>query len=259
MVEPWDLGRGFLRISELFQKRAPTNKRGTAHHMIKRLRLMDRASRILTALTLVACTSGSSQPFTKSQGEQGQTIPPPTDYYTRVSSATEKEVDYETLYGPGQSGPTDRLQSLSHDRLIPGVQEELGTHEHSAKPENASDRQVITAVCVLPVTGSTPNRNKTLALSMGDVLVSAGWPVARQPRPDALMIKGVVAFSAVVSGVQKMNVLWTVSTFDGQTIGRLEQSNIVPAQLNEAGWDSTARAVTTAAAEGIFELVSKFR
>jgi len=210
---------------------------------------------------LVGCSDGSTHPFLKAEGQTAQQTAPPTDYYGRASSGADQEIDYETLQGPGGSGPEQTGPSPANVRLSPSDNEQrtLATASDSAKGQKPGDRQRITGVAVLPVTGSTKERNRTVAMAMEEVLASAGWPVLRTPRPEALAIKGALAFGEARAGSQTIRVAWTVATYDGRSLGKLEQSNNIPAKLSDADWERTARAIATAAASGIFELVSKLQ
>jgi hypothetical protein len=211
-------------------------------------------------LVMGGCTDGSSHPF-GAEGQRGEVVPLPADYYSRASSTADREIDYETLYGPGRSSPPEEATSNQFDGIRNRAldsQTESGTARDSINADQENGHQRLAAVFLTPITGSTPDRNKILTWAMEDVLASAGWPIARRARPDALAVKGSIALQSA-GKFQKIRAVWRVSTVDGRSLGTVEQNNTVPSAEITVGWNQTARAIATAAASGIFELVNKFR
>jgi hypothetical protein len=116
----------------------------------------------------------------------------------------------------------------------------------------------IRAVAVLPVKGSPGGGDAELTAAMRKTLSAAGWPVVSKPQADALTITGRVKV-ADRGEAQAVSVSWVVKSPDGKTLGDVKQANNVPRGSLDQGWGPAARAVTEAAAGGIFDIVKRYQ
>jgi len=206
-------------------------------------------------------------------------IPPPLETYAKAGPHADKDIDYETLYGPGK-GPTalaeaqppadgrvmaeapppadGKTAALAAVEAEPADDKVVAT---AAKPVKAdgSGRKQISAVVVLPVSGAPGTGNADLTKAMRQTLADAGWPVLTSPREDALTILGHVKLGPKAAKSQDVALAWTVKTPDGKTLGTVKQANKVPAGSLESGFGDNALFAAEAAAGGIYDLVKKYR
>jgi hypothetical protein len=172
-------------------------------------------------------------------------MPPPRDHLVQAGPGAEQEIDFETLYGPGRTRPSDTLTGED-----PAVAE--------ATPAEA-DEDAIQGVAITGVKGAGAAGNGELAGALARVLTDAGWPVQKESRGNTLMIEGDVALSPPKGEAQTVTLRWTVKAPDGQVLGTVEQANDVPAGSLDNGWGEAADHAALAAAQGIFDLVDKLR
>ena len=202
---------------------------------------MTRLLPILFLLLLAAC-AGGSQPFGKlAPAERTPAIiSPPWEAMIAAGPGASKEIDLETLNGPGKQ------QAVAE---APGEQAD-GTK---------GGRLVIKAVAVIPVKGAKGKGNDELTRAMRQTLTLAGWKVLSAPAKNALTISGRVEMAEVSGNMQMVALKWAVQAPDGGKLGDVNQANNVPAGSLDAGWGEIAGFAVEAAATGIFELINKFR
>ncbi len=197
---------------------------------------------------------------------------PPTHTYARAGPNAEKELDYETLYGPQKKASTppggvDGLAAASlnaPDETVAAVDTSktktvAAKPAAKRKPTKKANAQSIRAVAVTNVKGAPGSGNTELAAAMRRILKQAGWPVYTSPRPDALTISGNVDLAPASGSVQKVALAWTVKAPGGKVLGTIKQANNVKAGSLDGRWGKTADFAAQAGAEGIFNLVKKFR
>jgi hypothetical protein len=202
-------------------------------------------------------------------------LPPPLDSFVQAQSGAEKDIDYETLHGPGRVDPAELAAMPSEDIPAetgsldkPAADTAVAAAEPPPEAAKAKEEQAakaakadyqIKAVAVIPVKGSPGLGNAELTRAMRETLKSAGWPVLSAPRADALVIGGKVKVSKAAGETQKVSLAWTITAPNGKVLGTISQSNMVPVGAIDVGWGDTAIQVAEAAALGIFDLVKKLR
>jgi hypothetical protein len=206
-------------------------------------------------------------------------IPPPLDTYAKAGPDADKDIDYETLYGPGK-GPTavaeaqpptggktmaeapppldDKQTALAVAEAEPADDKVVAAAAKPAKTDGKGRKQ-IDAVVVLPVSGAPGTGNADLTRAMRQTLTDAGWPVLTSPRENTLTILGHVKLGPKQAKSQDVALAWTVKTPDGRTLGTVKQENKVPAGSLEGGFGEDALFAAQAAASGIYDLVKKYR
>jgi hypothetical protein len=203
----------------------------------------------------VAC-SGPRLPFEKDLPAESSIIAPPWEAFVKAGPGAEKELDLETLNGPGAALPEAPPPLIAET-------EAAGREDVAAVPAPAPREKkqgvAIKSVAVPLVQGADGKGNAELTEAMRQVLRDAGWPVVNAPASNALTIQGKVKTSASVGTTQNVRLQWTVATPDGKNLGEVSQSNDVPAGSLQAGWGENARFATEAAAEGIFKLIQNYR
>ena len=202
---------------------------------------MTRLLPILFLLLLAAC-AGGSQPFGKLEPAEKTPaiITPPWEALVAAGPGASKEIDLETLHGPGK------------DKAVAEI-----TDEEAA--DTKSGRLVIKAVAVVPVKGARGKGNDELTRAMRQTLTTAGWTVLKAPAQNALTISGRVEMAEVSGNTQMVALKWVVQAPDGGKLGDVKQANNVPAGSLDTGWGEVAGFAVEAAATGIFELINKFR
>jgi hypothetical protein len=173
---------------------------------------------------------------------------PPPEYFVAAGPEAYKDIDLETLNGPG-----------SVEAAAAAADEPLPLPDDTAAGETRGERNTITAVAVVPVKGSPGNGDAELTAAMRQTLAKAGWPVLATPRADALTIAGKVRLEKAQGGSQRVALRWTVASPDGRSLGDIKQANSVPAGSLNGGWGENAAIVAEAAATGIFDLIKTYR
>jgi hypothetical protein len=172
---------------------------------------------------------------------------PPSEYFIAAGPDAYKDIDFETLNGPGSVAAA----ATPVDEPLPLPADTVGAPQ--------AERNAITAVAVVPVKGSPGMGDTELTAAMRQTLEKAGWPVLKAPRADALTIAGKVDVSKPQGGTQQIALRWTVSTPDGRSLGDIKQANSVPAGSLDQSWGDNAVPVAEAAATGIFDLIKIYR
>jgi hypothetical protein len=202
---------------------------------------MTRLLSILLLLFLAAC-AGGSQPFGKLEPAERTPaiITPPWEAMVAAGPGASKEIDLETLHGPGKGNA-------------------VAETEEEAPADTKDGRLVIKAVTVVPVKGAKGEGNDELTRAMRQTLSTAGWKVLKAPAKNALTISGRVEMAEVSGDMQMVALKWVVQAPDGGKLGDVNQANNVPAGSLDEGWGEIAGFAVEAAATGIFELINKFR
>jgi hypothetical protein len=196
-------------------------------------------------LILGGCGEGGLQPFGKPEGQLGS-LPPPSDNYMTAGPGADREIDYETVYGPNRGAPVADAAAAAHTPV-------------GQTADAESSRPKIAAIAVPPVQGASEIGNAELTDALRQALSSVGWPVLHEPRQDALTISGKVHLGSPQGGLQQVEVVWTVTTADGNVVTSLRQANMVPAGSLAKSWGDTALYISDAAARGVFDLVGNLR
>ena len=209
---------------------------------------------------------------------------PPAEYFAMASPDAQREIDFETLNGPGMeyvgldlvAPPDDPALASAYTEPLPNeakmaeavtapaapqdsaVASSEPQTTSEAKPATAGGVQ-IRAVAVMPVKGSPGGGDAELTAAMRKTLSAAGWPVVTKRAPDALTIVGRVKIAAKGTANQQVSVRWEVQSPDGKMLGDVKQANDVPRGALDGSWGPAAFAVAEAAATGIFDIVNRFQ
>lgn len=221
---------------------------------------------MVVAVLISACTAGP-QPFGKEEGsaQPTETILPPAEAFKPAGPGAEKDVDYETVYGPGILAPPGSAEVPVDQAAVqpeaPPEDPAAATPETpSTKPaEQKSAAREIKAVSVTAVKGAPGQGNSELTAAMKKTLRSAGWPVIDAPREDAITIAGNVSLGEVKGKGQTVALSWTVKTYDGTVLGTIKQANTVPAGSLDKSWGEAAGYAAEAGATGIYDLIKRYR
>ena len=116
-------------------------------------------------------------------------------------------------------------------------------------------------VIVLPVDGAPGDGRDTLQRALGLALRDRGVRVTTidaKADPKAILVHGDVAVAPVPPNRERVDIAWTVRWADGRELGRVTQSNTIPAGLLRGRWGQIARAAAAGAADGVAALIERF-
>jgi hypothetical protein len=222
---------------------------------------------VLTRVAEATAETLSSRLLQMGFSTRASGMPPPLHAFQEAGPGAEKDIDYETLMGPGMGTTMDPplAPDMAPSVNPPGeVQAEappvpVKPDAPAAAAPKAKSGPAIKSIALLEVKGSPGRGNGELRAALKKVLLGAGWPVVDVARPDALSISGVVTISAPSGSTQRVALAWTVTKPDGVEVGVVRQANQVPSGSLDSGWGETADYAAQAAAEGLAELVQRLR
>jgi hypothetical protein len=110
------------------------------------------------------------------------------------------------------------------------------------------------AVRVAAIEGAPAPAAQSMRRHLADALRRAGFAVG-DDGADALSIAGRVHVTPEAKGSKRLDLVWIVRRADGVEIGNLKQGNVVEDADLAGEWNDLAWAATTAAVEGIVDLV----
>jgi hypothetical protein len=186
-------------------------------------------------------------------------IPPPLETYARAGPDADKDMDYETLYGPTKTAEAAAEASPQAAGKAEPADDKVTAAAAKPVKSDGTRRRQIGAVAVLPVSGAPGTGNADLTSAMRQTLTDAGWPVLTSPREDALTIVGHVKLGPKQAKNQDVALAWTVKMPNGKTLGTVRQANKVAPGSLERGFGENALFAAQAAAPGIYDLVKKYR
>lgn len=111
------------------------------------------------------------------------------------------------------------------------------------------------AIRVASIDGAPAPAAQSMRRHLVDALRRAGFAVGNDGAPDALSIAGRVLVTPEAKGSKRLDLVWIVRRADGAEIGNLKQANVVDDSDLAGEWNDLSWAATTAAVEGIVDLV----
>ena len=106
------------------------------------------------------------------------------------------------------------------------------------------------------VRGAPGDGNTALAARMREFLGNQGFVLQDSAEDATYGLDGVVRVSPPERGVQRVEIVWTVSRRDGHDLGRVAQINEVPAGRLNGFWGDIAYAAAEEAADGVRTVVA---
>jgi hypothetical protein len=107
-----------------------------------------------------------------------------------------------------------------------------------------------------PVRGAPGDGNRSLTARMGERLAGLGMQVQDQAEGAGFAVEGVVTMAAAGRGLQRIEIVWTVSRRDGYDLGRVLQLNEVPNGSLNGLWGDVAFVVADEAAGGVRDVIA---
>ncbi|MFQ5763494.1 MAG: hypothetical protein ACE5GT_01060 [Rhodospirillales bacterium] len=119
--------------------------------------------------------------------------------------------------------------------------------EEDLKPAGPS----LAGLWVSPVENAPGDGDRSLTRAIKAAIKGAGIPVAGERRYAEFVLQGRVGLGPAKDGLQRIEIVWAVSTPDGREIGRATQRNLVEAGTFDGPWGGVATIVADAALGGI--------
>ncbi|WP_270936995.1 hypothetical protein [Falsiroseomonas oryzae] len=112
-------------------------------------------------------------------------------------------------------------------------------------------------VMLLPVRGAPGDGNESLTARMAERLAGLGLQVQDQADGAGFAVQGVVSVvPAAARGLQRVEIVWTVSRRDGYDLGRVLQLNEVPTGSLNGLWGDIAFVVADEASGGVRDVIA---
>lgn len=108
---------------------------------------------------------------------------------------------------------------------------------------------------LLPVRGAPGDGNQSLTARMRERLASLGFQVQEEAQGAQYAVQGQVSMVPTGQGLQRVEIVWTVSRRDGEDLGRVLQLNEVPAGSLNGLWGDVAYVVAEEASGGVRDVV----
>lgn len=102
-----------------------------------------------------------------------------------------------------------------------------------------------------PVTNAPGDGNNSLTLAIKTVIQREGIPLAEKPRLAKLFLDGNVHVGLSENGLQRVEIVWRISTPNRKEIGQATQDNVVKEGTFSDAWGEVAVIIAEAALEGI--------
>ena len=141
------------------------------------------------------------------------------------------------------------------DSITRQVAESLETSRLAARHRSAAPIRASVPVTVLPVEGAPGDGREALRRGLQAMLRNLGVRVASDIDADGVLVYGDVTVTPSQAGREQVDMQWVVRWADGTEVGRVSQSNEIPAGLLRRNWGPIALAAAEGAAAGIAELV----
>lgn len=108
---------------------------------------------------------------------------------------------------------------------------------------------------VFDVSGAPGDGNGALARAMRRILRDQGVPLTADLAAESYVLAGAVAMESETRQEQRVTIDWTLFAPDGEEIGTVTVSNLVPAGSLDGAWGPIADAASAGSAEGMLQLI----
>jgi hypothetical protein len=111
-------------------------------------------------------------------------------------------------------------------------------------------------VLLKPVRGAPGDGNVSLTTRMAERLAVLGLQVQDQAEGAGYAVEGVVTVTPPERGLQRVEIVWTISRRDGYDLGRVLQLNEVPSGSLNGLWADVAYVVAEEASGGVRDVIA---
>jgi len=122
---------------------------------------------------------------------------------------------------------------------------------------NAAPQPPVIKLHVWPIIGPSDTGNQLLRAAIGRALARRDFSVVTAIEQAQIVLSGEVALGPLEDGERPIEIIWAMLRPDGKELGRLNQKNIVTDDSLKSGWADLSRAIATAAAGGVSELIRR--
>jgi hypothetical protein len=122
-------------------------------------------------------------------------------------------------------------------------------------PESVIARADAPRVRIVPVRGAPCDGNRALTARFAEFLAELGFLPQDVADGAGFAVQGEVSLTPPVRGVQRVEIMWTVTRADGFELGRVAQLNEVPAGLLDRPWGDVAFVAAQEAAGGVRDVL----
>ncbi|MQX36581.1 hypothetical protein [Roseospira navarrensis] len=83
-----------------------------------------------------------------------------------------------------------------------------------------------------------------------------GVTIAEGPADDRLRVRGAVeVLPSTLAGQERVSIVWDLLDVDGESLGRINQENLIPKGALDGAWGETAALIAEGAAMGVGEIL----
>lgn len=134
---------------------------------------------------------------------------------------------------------------------------ELAARIGSGELDSARDQRTgPVSLAVAPIYGAPGDGNESLVQALADTLRARGIEVGTTDQTVAFFVSGGVTISAVPGGEQ-VDIVWWLLRADGEEVGSIDQSNVLPVGALDGAWEDVAYAIAEGAVDGLLELLER--
>ncbi len=127
----------------------------------------------------------------------------------------------------------------------------IGEDERGKEKNQQPVRPQLAGIWINSVTNAPGDGNRSLTRAIRAVILGGGIRLARERRYAEFVLDGNVHVGGPENDLQRVEIVWTVSTTDSREIGRATQKNLVEAGTFSGAWGEVASIVAEAALGGI--------
>lgn len=112
-----------------------------------------------------------------------------------------------------------------------------------------------TALLVKPVLGAPSDGNQMLTRAINAAVQQAGYEVTEEPAQAGYVLEGLVDVDQPQQGLQKVRIVWKVTTGDGRQGGFATLENTLPTESLAGPWDRAAVSIVAAVFPSIDQML----
>lgn len=113
-------------------------------------------------------------------------------------------------------------------------------------------------IAVLGLSGAPGDGERSLPRALASVLTQRGFLITEDIAGGGFAVDGRMQVEDLGDGRQRIGLAWLVLAGpDGELLGQVEQSNVIPSGSLDGGWGDTAALIAVGAADGILQLLAQ--
>ncbi len=151
-----------------------------------------------------------------------------------------------------RSGDTATLALLAESVAQETAKQIAGVPPPAPRPSLAPQR-----IAVWPIGGLSGEQASRLEAAVQGALRTRGLIVVGVDDPVAFVVTAWVERTDTGAATERISVEWALLRGDGQEVGVVSQSNLIPAGELDRTWPDAALAIAGAAADGLVEMLSR--